>query len=255
MGDNNYRRRSSDSLVTVNVQCSLSCSTCHGGLSSFEVSRRTLRKNSKYLKRQLDAIERDTTSPIQTATLNDDNDSLLSASSELELHHDGLGFSCRILEYILQTWRVGRYEPVQLPMESFEQLKDLAIALWHYECSPQPFMNFARTVSRAYWHPNTGKDAKHWTFIAVVFGLEKEFGYSVMELAELNSPNSEEPHPAVNRFQIPYEASVPRYIIGTCYPKWNIMVKILNNSYQQSHVYTLKFSGSPTTSFGPFTAD
>jgi hypothetical protein len=239
MGDNNYRRWSSESLVTVNVQCSLSCSTCHGGPSSFEVSRRTLRKNSKYLKRQLDAIERNTSSPVQTATLDDDNDSLLSASSELELHHDGLGFSCRILEYILQTWRVGRYEPVQLPMESFEQLKELAIALWHYECSPQPFMHFARTVSRAYWHPNTGRDAKYWSFIAVVFALKTEFGYSVMELAELNSPDSVEPHPAVNRCQIPYEASVPKYIIGTSYRKRNIPVQILNHNYQQKHLSTL----------------
>jgi hypothetical protein len=210
----NHRRTSSDYFVTVNIQCSSSCPSCNGRLSPFDVSRRTLRKNSKYLKRRLEAIESDTGNYSQISPVNDDNDSILSFSSQLQLRPESHVFSCRTLESMLRTWRAGWYEPVQPPMRSFEQLKELSQALWHYQCSPQPFMEFAGTVLRRHWHSHTGKNARDWIFIAIVFNMRDVFGYSAMELAELGAPNSLSPHPSADHFQTPYKSSVPRFIIG-----------------------------------------
>jgi hypothetical protein len=211
MASNTSRRPSFDPLVTVHIQCTSPCPTCNGCLLPYDVHQSKLIRNSKKLKR---CLERDPPGGSQTAYLRTDSANIAPIHAWIELKHVGLGFTCRILESMVQTWKAGWHERVSPRMRSFDELKELSHALWHYGCSPRPFLHFAQTVYNNHDKSHMRRHAQDWIFVAVVFEMRDVFGFSAMELVGLSIYNTLPPHPTAGRFQIPYQDTVPRYVIG-----------------------------------------
>lgn len=65
----------------------------------------------------------------------------------------------------------------------FDDLLELAVALWKYECSPQLFASFAQALRPSNWDKDeaTGT-ALDWAFVAFVFGWDDIFEQTTKEL-------------------------------------------------------------------------
>jgi hypothetical protein len=171
----------------------ISCAN-HSGHGPFEVRRDVLLQNSRVLWQQLLNQRADPTSEGSPTP------------PQLVLDCAGDGYDCRILKSIISTWEQPKHVPVGLPdlksfdelqqpkhvpvgldLKPFDELQQLARALWKYGCLPRRFEPFANKVQSTCWeeHYRAGLHSHAWAFIAVVFGWGDVFVRAVMDMPEL----------------------------------------------------------------------
>jgi hypothetical protein len=183
------------------VSLCISCAN-HSGHGPFEVHRDVVLHNSRVLGQQLlDKIPDPTPEGSPTRP-------------QLVLNCAGGGYDCRILESIVSTWKRLKHVPVGLPdLEPFDELQQLARALWKYGCPPSWFKPFADDVRSTRWeeHYRAGLHSQAWAFIAVVFGWGGVFVRAVMDMSEL-ADDLQPQHPP-NQWPEQFERSVLREIV------------------------------------------
>lgn len=105
-------------------------------------------------------------------------------------------------------------------MSSFHEQKEICEALWHYQCSPRLFLQFAQKVYKNEDASHFRKHAKDWIFIAIVFEMRDICGYSAMEMVGPGDLPTSEVH-GQDVFRRPYRQRVPRLVIGMNPPQKN----------------------------------
>ncbi|KAJ2902344.1 hypothetical protein MKZ38_000661 [Zalerion maritima] len=134
------------------------------------------------------------------------------------------GYSCLILESMVQTWKTSSHVRVRPGMDDFQELYELSLALWDYQCSTQPFKNFADTTVRSlfdYDHEYRKARSKAWAFIAVVFWYPTEFGRSIMdvrELPEMSAGHLHKPPSPTSPSSFQYPTPVDLQVLRTIVP-------------------------------------
>jgi hypothetical protein len=181
-----------------NVRLRLRCPE-HGKHGPFELSRDTLRENSKVLEQSLSA-PRDRPAGYSRHQ---------GSPSLPPIDTAGRGFSCQLLESIIFTWKNGRHVRSTPPLDDFFELYQLACALVEFQCSTSWFIQFARDVRLASWDHDAqeGRNSPAWAFVAVVFNWPDVFGLSIMDIPYLGQDQPE------GRFSGSYEYRMLRRIV------------------------------------------
>jgi hypothetical protein len=103
---------------------------------------------------------------------------------ELEPHNDG--YTCKAVEFILNTWKKGRGQAPQ--PDGREACFNVAKALFHYQCSVNKFQIYANSVIGKYfqgdlrWKEQKQRYSEKWAFIALVFGRHDVFYQCIRDL-------------------------------------------------------------------------
>lgn len=85
------------------------------------------------------------------------------------------------LRFLLKSFEAR--ESLSTEYKRFDDLVELAVALWEFECSTELFASFAKAFRPSDWNHDEGnRNTLDWAFVAFVFGWDDIFGQTTKEI-------------------------------------------------------------------------